>query len=225
MRQMTPFSWQSSNGWIVLSGQVDSLSEIRARALSRCDAGGEIAYISLADDLGDGLMVDMAELGASSGYMVDLEESDNNEVFERLSGAAMTVIEAADAGERLLRLLRHTAVHAIKDALSRGALILLEDEAATIAGEYVLDSAGQISAGLGLVQNALIATDTISIADNSTLRSARLQLPNTTFVGLARGAALVLGPDGHIETWGDRQVAINLGDITRASTENEKDRR
>lgn len=224
MRQMMPFNWQSAIGWIVLSGNVDSLSEIRARSLGRCDAGGAIAYISLADDLGDGLMDDMAELGATSGYLVDLDEQDNNEVYERLSDAAMIVVEGCGAGGRLLRLLRHTALHAMEEALNRGGLVLLEGEAAAIAGDYVLNSAGEISAGLGLVQNALVAADTISIAENATLRSARLHLPDTTFVGLAPGSALVLGPENQIETWGEGQVAINLGDITRASAEDERDR-
>ena len=98
MSEQAPLQWLPSNGWIVLSGRADALSEIRAQALSRHNASGAIAYISLADDLGDELMDDMAELGAASGYLVDLEEQDNNEIYERLSVAAMVVIDAAGQG-------------------------------------------------------------------------------------------------------------------------------
>ena len=79
----------------------DALGEIRARALSRYDGSSDIAYISLAADLGDALMDDMAELGAPSGYLVDMDDGDNNEIYERLSAAGMIVIEADRNAEAL----------------------------------------------------------------------------------------------------------------------------
>ena len=221
MRATTPFGWQAASGWLVLSGSTDALGEIRARALSRCDASGAIAYVSLAGDLGDALMEDMAELGATSGYLVDLEESDNNEIYERLNSAAMIVIEAPCAGDELCRLMRRTAIHAIRDALNRGSLVLLEGAAAACAGEHMLDASGGISTGLGLVHNALIAADTSSVSQNETLRAARLQMPDAAFIGLAAGAALALGPEGSIETWGERQVSISLGNLVTAPGEYE----
>ena len=152
MSDQAPLAWLPSKGWIVLSGRADPLSEIRAQALSRHNAGGAIAYITLADDLGDELMDDMAELGAASGYLVDLDEQDNNEIYERLSGAAMIVVDADGQGGRLLRLLRRTAIHALKEALNRGALILFEGEAAAIAGEFALTADDRIESGLNLLQ-------------------------------------------------------------------------
>ena len=201
----------------MLSGRADPLSEIRAQALSRHNASGAIAYITLADDLGDELMDDMAELGASSGYLVDLEEQDNNEVYERLIGAAMIVVDAAGQGDRLLRLLRRTAIHALKEALNRGALLFFEGAAAAIAGEFVLAADHRIESGLNLLRNALVAIDASSVAGDDALRAARSELPDAIFLGLATGSALALGPQGQIETWGERPVAISLGDPTRAN--------
>ncbi len=218
MSDQSPLEWLPSKGWIVLSGRADPLSEIRAQALSRHNASGAIAYITLADDLGDELMDDMAELGAASGYLVDLEEQDNNEIYERLSGAAMIVVDADGQGGRLLRLLRRTAIHALKEALQRGALILLEGAAAAITGEFVLTADGRIESGLNLLKNALVATDVSGLAGDQALRAARSELPDALFVGLATGSALVLGPEGQIETWGERQVAINLADPMRAKS-------
>ncbi|MCE2471671.1 MAG: hypothetical protein J4G18_07175 [Anaerolineae bacterium] len=162
-------------------------------------------------------MDDMAELGASSGYLVDLEEQDNNEVYERLIGAAMIVVDAAGQGDRLLRLLRRTAIHAIKEALNRGALLFFEGAAAAIAGEFVLAADHRIESGLNFLHNALVATDASSVAGDDALRSARGELPDAIFLGLATGSALALGPQGQIETWGERPVAISLGDPTRAN--------
>ena len=214
MSDLAPLKWLPSNGWIVLSGRADPLSEIRAQALSRHNPSGAIAYISLADDLGDALMDDMAELGAASGYLVDLEEQDNNEIYERLSGAAMIVIDAAEQGDRLVRLLRRTAIHALKEALNSGALLFLEGAAAALAGEFILTADDRIESGLNLLQNALVATD----SSGDALLAARDELPDAIFLGLATGAAFVLGPAGQIETWGEAQVSISLADPTRADS-------
>ena len=74
MRRPFPIRWPESNGWLALSGSPGPRSDIRAQALSRANANGVIACISLADDLGDDLMDDLADLGAPTGYLVDLQE-------------------------------------------------------------------------------------------------------------------------------------------------------
>ncbi len=212
MSAEVPFSWIDSIGWIVLSGAPDALSEIRAQALSRYDAAGAIAYISLAADLGDALMDDMAELGAPTGYLVDLEVPDNNETYEQLSEAGMIVIEAAHKQEQLPRLMTQTAKSALKSALERGALILFEGAAAAIAGEHRLTAKGELRAGLNFVHNVLIPScgDSVAVADIA--RAVFQALPAVPILGLAPGSALALGPEQRIETWGDGEVTISLAD-------------
>lgn len=211
MSAAAPFSWLDSNGWLVLSGQPDALSEIRARALSRCDGAGAIVYISLAHDLGDALMDDMADLGAAAGYLVDLEEANNNEIYEKLSAAGMVVIEAERDDEDLQRLLTQTAASALKAALEHGALILFEGAAAAIAGEHRLTAQGDVKTGLNFVRNVLISHE----ADGELTRNIHRDLPDVSIMGLTRGAALALGPAQQIETWGDGEVTICLGDPAR----------
>ena len=210
MPAITPFTWLDSNGWLVLSGPPDALSEIRAQALNRYDGGGALAYISLAHDLGDALMDDLAELGAPAGYLVDLDDLDNNEIYERLSAAGMIAIQAYRHPDRLHKLMSHTVTSALKSALKRGALILFEGAAASLAGQYRMTAAGELTAGLNFVGNALIAT----IADNDTettlTRNIHRQLPDVLLMGLARGSALALGPTRQIETWGEGDVTITL---------------
>ena len=67
------------------------------------------------------------------------------------------------------------------------------------------------------MQNALVAADASSLAGDAALRKARAELPDAIFLGLPAGAALALGPEGRIETWGERQAAISLADPTRAN--------
>lgn len=219
MSAAAPFSWLDSIGWLILSGPPDALSEIRAQALSRYDGSGAIAYISLAGDFGDALMDDMAELGAPAGYLVDLEAGDNNEIYERLAAAGMIVIEAPQDSALLERLMTQTARSALKSALERGALILLEGRAAAIAGEHWLNDCGHLIAGLNYVQNTLIVASPESAKHGELNRHIHRDLPDVSIIGLARGAALALGPARRIETWGDGEVTISLPSPARPTAQ------
>lgn len=210
MRARFPISWLESNGWLVLSGSADPRSEIRAQALSRANADGAIAYVSLAGDMGDALMDDLAELGAPTGYLVDLADSDNNEIYERLRAAGMIVIEPSEDIRQLKRLMSQTVIHALKEALNHGALVLFEGLAATLAGEYIVQS-NDVAKGLKFVGNAYIASDVSSALETQAARKVYLTQPEAALIAIDRGAALVLGPDQHIETWGEPQIAFRLG--------------
>lgn len=205
-----PFTWLDSNGWLILSGPPDALSEIRAQALSRYDGAGALAYISLAPDLGDALMDDMAELGAPAGYLVDLEDPDNNEIYQRLSAAGMIIVDAYRHPDRLRNLMSHTVASALKSALEHGALILFEGAAACLAGQHRLTAAGDPAAGLNFVGNALVETIADNDAESTLTRNIHRQLPDISILGLARGSALALGPARQLETWGDADVTITL---------------
>ena len=73
------------------------------------------------------------------------------------------------------------------------------------------------------MRNALITSDTLAIGEDELLRSVRLQLPDKIFLGLGPGSALVLGPDGRIETWGEAQVSISLSDLATDAVDVERD--
>jgi hypothetical protein len=206
----SPFTWLDSNGWLVLSGPADALSDIRAQALSRYAGAGALAYISLAPDLGDALIDDMADLGAPAGYLIELEDQDNNEIYERLSNASMIVVEANRDLDALQSLMSHTVASALKAALEHGALILLEGAAASLAGQHRLSASGDLTTGLHFVGNALIATFIDNAAQTTLTRKIHRQLPDISILGLARGSALALGPNHQLETWGDAEVTITL---------------
>lgn len=210
-----PIRWLESYGWLVLSGSADPHSEIRALALSRCNASGAVAYVSLAEDFGDALMDDLAELGAPSGYLVDLEDQDNNEIHQRLSGTGMIVIEAGDDIHRLKRLMTQTVVHAMKEALQDGALVLFEGLAATLAGSYYLDPSGKVARALKMVEDVYVAVDVNSFLATETAQLVFQKRPDAVGLAIDKGSALVLGPDGHIETWGDKEITFSLGDPSR----------
>lgn len=214
MSAILPISWLESSGWLVLSAVADPLSEIRSLALGRCNVSGAIAYISFAADDGDALIDDMAELGAPTGYLVNLLENDNNAIYERISSAGMIVIEAGDDIDRMKRLMTHTVVHALKEALEYGALVLLEGLASTLAGSVLIDGNGDVGDGLKLVQSAAIVTEVGSVSQSEVAQRILLTQSEMVCIAIERGAALVLGPEGHIETWGNNSVTFSLGSMT-----------
>ena len=217
MREALPISWLESKGWLVLSGSADSRGEMRAQALSRASVDGAMAYISLADDGGDALMDDLAELGAPTGYLVDLADSDNNAIYERLHTAGMIVIEPGSSLRQLKRLMSQTVVYALKEALNHGALILFEGMAATLAGEYLPQADGSMIKGLRFVSNAYVAPDVSSVLETEAARKIRLAQPDAVLIAIESGAALALGPEGHIETWGEPQITFSLASPTATS--------
>ena len=223
MLDKIPFSWLETNGWLILSGSRDSLSEIRAQALSRLNVDGAVAYISLAGDLGDSLMEDMVELGAPTGYFVDLEDDDNNEIYERLKAASLIVIEPGHSIITLKKLMTQTVIRALKEALNLGAFILFEGIASDLMGEHVITVDGQVLKGLSFVNNVFISSDVDSILDITDGQKIYSTAPQTVFIGIPYGSALILGPNGYIETWGDKQVTVSLGsglDDTDSSNNN-----
>ena len=214
MNGRVPFGWADSPGWLALSGGAHPLSEIRAAALSRCGAGATIAYISQMDDMGDALMDDLAELGAPSGYLVDLDELDNNEIYERVSSAGLIVIEG-DCAETLRRALTTTVAQALRQALAGGAVLLCEGAAASLFGERRLSSAGNLLRGLDFVQGAVILSPADADIDTAArlVSEAQCQL---AVISLQPGAALALGPAQQIEAWGSRDVTIRLSALDTA---------
>ncbi len=209
MSVAAPFGWRDGEGWLILSGGAHHLGEIRAQALSRCNPGADIACISQADDMGDAVMDDLAELGAPTGYHIDLAEPDNNLIYERITSAGLIVIEA-HCGDSLRRALSQTAVHALKQAHAGGALILCEGAAASLFGEHRWSAADGLMRGLNFVSGAVILPGGDDSSDQAT-RLVQSALPEVAVIGLARGSALALGPGGQLETWGNRDITIRLG--------------
>ena len=92
-----------------------------------------------------------------------------------------------------------------KQITRRSALRTLVGSAAVL-GSF-LDN----KAGLGWVEGALIVPGYDQPGAAESMHNLLLKHPNTYGLGIGTGSALVLGPNGEVETWGKRQVTIKLG--------------
>src|SRR5262245_3139964 len=94
------FHWVDGRGWLVLPGGPERAGALRARAVARAAADGGMACISVSGvDAGEKLLDDLADLGAPSGYLVDLAAEDDQTVESRLSEGGMVIIGGGAAAD------------------------------------------------------------------------------------------------------------------------------
>ena len=105
--------------------------------------------------------------------------------------------------------LRGAALEGIQAAYANGAVILLEGFSA-IGVRLVADRRDEVEAGLEWLIGAAVLT---GVERRGALRQADLLRRSRRAIAVAimPGSALALGPDGQIETWGEREVTIALG--------------
>jgi len=196
--------WKDGRGWLVLSGSASS--DVRAQALGRSAADGAVAYIS-----GEQAMADMEDLGAPSGYLVDILAEDDATLEDRIGDAGMVVVDGTMPAGQLRSGLVGAAANGIETAFSNGAVILAEGQGAAMFGAWVAVESEEIARGLDWLDSSLIVPGSTSLAESPPAREILDTEPAAIVIGVGAGSALALGPDGEVETWGDKQVAIALG--------------
>jgi hypothetical protein len=204
-------NWVQGWGWLVLSGGPDSLSDIRAQAITRISAEGGVAYIGLHDDDDEDLLEDMNELGAPTGFLVNILREDDETIREHLKEAALIVIPGDMDLVALHSALMGAAEESLRAAFERGVVILAEGPAATLFGKVFAKDADHTGDGFHWLEDALVVPAVTSLAESQLARDVLAVHAAQVAIGIGVGSALVLGPEGQIETWGQRQVTIALG--------------
>jgi hypothetical protein len=205
--------WLDGRGWLILAGGGDNLSDIRASALSRAAADGGIAYVTLGNQSveAENVLADMEDLGAPSGYFVDILSEDDETVQAKLADAGIIVIDGSATLDDLRSSLIGAANDGIQIAFQNGAVVLAEGRAAVVFGAWILLEFGELTSGLEWLENSLIVPGITSVSQSGAVQEVLLLQPGAIAVGIGEGSALALGPDGEVETWGERQVTVALG--------------
>jgi hypothetical protein len=217
--------WLDGRGWLVLSGGAENSDEIRGLALGRAAADGGVAYISVGGAHGSAaewVLTDMEDLGAPTGYLVDVASEDDLTVQKKLAEAGVVVITGGADLVDLRSGLMGAAVSGIQEAFENGAVVLAEGLGAAMFGAWVLMKNGEATSGLDWLQNALVLPGVTSVAEAQQAKTLLNIYPTALAVGVGSGSALALGPDGEVETWGFKQVTIALGRDYSAPTTTER---
>jgi hypothetical protein len=204
MPTQSVFHWLDGRGWLVFSGGADD--DIRAQALGRAAADGGVACLSLSGDP-DVLLDDIADLGAPSGYIVDVYGEDDESLQDKLAQAGMIIITGGDDPSDVRGALHGAALDGIQLAYQHGAILLLEGASAMAFGAWIIGE--EIENGLEWLIGGAVLTG-VNNAAQYAIPIFEAQ-PSAIAVAIMEGSALVLGPDGEVESWGRREVTIALG--------------
>ncbi len=204
--------WREGAGWLVLSGGADSnsaeASEVEAEALARASAGEPLAYIWAAGNVEDAdeHLIALEDLGAPTGYLVDVQTEDDDTIRRQLTEAGMIIIgDGADA-KQLRSSLLGAALEGISAAYERGAVVLGIGQGAAVLGAFIDDKEG-----LNWIERAIIQPHYEQEASPAALRAQLAKHPDAYGLGVGTGSALALGPNGELAAWGKRQVTVALG--------------
>jgi hypothetical protein len=151
MPQNSVLNWPDGRGWLVLSGGHDTGGEIRAQALGRISADGGAAYVTLGANstFGEQALADMDDLGAPTGYLVDVLLEDDETLRQKFGEASLVVIEEGANASDLRSALLGAAIEGIRQAYENGAVILAEGSAAALFAAWLSLDSGNIISGLG----------------------------------------------------------------------------
>ena len=203
--------WPDGPGWLVLSSGLENpaniMDDVRAAALTRISIDGGLAYVGIRESDHDDLLDAMADLGAPTGYFVNIMIEDDDTIRDLLENAGMILLTSNIDVERLRSGLMGAAMEGLASAFARGSVILAEGDAIRLFGAIVDDT----TPGFEWLERSIILPNVASIGDVSfakqLLESAAIQIA----VGVGENSALVLGPEKRIETWGDGHITVVLG--------------
>jgi hypothetical protein len=212
MPQANVIRWRDGAGWLVMCGGGDFASgetgEVEAEALTRVQPGDPIAYIWAAGDVetADKHLAELDDLGGPTGYLVDILTEDDDTLRQQLSAAGLIVIGDGPNLKALRSGLLGAALEAIGEAFERGAVILGMGQSAALLGSWL-----ENLEGIAWVEGAIIVTNYERSDQPAHLRQLLLNHPKAYGLGIGSGSALALGPNGEVESWGERKITITLG--------------
>jgi hypothetical protein len=200
------FTWKEGAGWLVLSGGQEETSAVRATAIERIAADGAVAVVSFGSPSDDKVLDDLQDLGAPAGYLVDVLAEDDDTIRKQLGDAAMVVVSWAGDPAGLRSNLLGAGIEGLETAYGQGAVILAEGRGAAVFGTHLNGGVG-----FGWLENGYVVPGLESAAESAEVRRMVAEQPQVIVVGPLVGSAIAFGGNGTLETWGERQVTIALG--------------
>lgn len=209
MPQRSVFRWKEGRGWLVLASGAST--EVRGMALNRLAADGGIACVAVGRDntAADAILDDFADLGAPSGYVVDLQSEDDETLLSRLGEAGLIVLSSENTPSEARSELVGAAIEGITQAYQNGAVILAEGSAGVVFGLqlYDLDDV----AGFNWLEDAIVLPGVELEGVEAFATNALQEYPDRLAIMIGDQSAIAFGGDGQIEAWGLQQITLRLG--------------
>ncbi|HYO88238.1 MAG TPA: hypothetical protein VER79_06285 [Candidatus Limnocylindrales bacterium] len=206
MPSFSVFRWREGRGWLILAG--GSQEGTRAQVLSRASADGAVVVLALPGGEAEWVLEDLEDMGAPAGYLVDTVMESDDELRFRIGEAGVVVLSAVGDPVAVRSAVAGAALDGIAQAFANGGIVLAEGAAAQAFGAWLL-SEGAVPDGFGWLDNLVIDIGPPPVGGEAV---AVLEMyPEGVALALADDAAVAFGPDGQVELWGSRRVAVTLG--------------
>lgn len=219
-----PVTWRKGKGWLVLVGGTTDFwrgTEAIDRAAAELALRGKpIAFVPAANcppAYGTSFLEVYRQYGAADGYVVPITSRDASHDEQNLAllrDAGLIYFGGGDTTDLLASMTETLAVDAVAEAYAGGGVIV-----GMSAGAIALSSKG-LSLGAGVLDGwSWVAPVLVSVhhddGRDAQFDSAMRQHPDMLGIGIPEDAALVLGPAGEIESWGDEELVLRRGDAFR----------
>jgi hypothetical protein len=156
-------------------------------------------------------MEDMEDLGAPSGYLVDLNQDRGAGLERHLEEASIIVIEVGNTLEPLLQLLNEDVQVLLRGAYEQGAVLLVEGLAVNVFGKWVVDDSGDVYDGFNWLEDMFLEPSVTSAEDSRAVQDIMQAYAQAIAIEIADDSAIAFGGAGGVEVWGERNVTISLG--------------
>lgn len=221
MPQRGPLAWVEGEGWLILCGGGDwrrgETDVVDAHILSIANLDRPmVALFSEGDrETTHGLIEHFTHLGGPGGEALVLAGAQRQTLHEprflSLIAEAGILYLGGTQPWILTRSLQNTPALAriLKGyGTLQGLLIVGADGGAAALGAWIATAApaAPTAPGLGFVRSAIIAPQFTGAQEAVALRAQLQQHPGFLGLGIPSGAALALGPQGQVETWGQGDV-------------------
>jgi hypothetical protein len=214
MPTVSVFTWPEARGWLILSGGGTYGNDPETQALNKCPAGGTLVYVFAAGDAdtAERHLYALEDAGGPAGFLVDVTAEDDETIREQFKYAGLILLADGPNAAALRGGLTGAGIEAADQAYHQGAAVLGNGAGAAVLGAYYLNQKNELKPGYGWLENAIIVPGrTAQQTAPEVLRQALLDHPDCYLVVLGADSALAFGPDGIVESWGERKIGITLG--------------
>ncbi len=215
-----PIRWRPGKGWLVLIGGTTyfwrGTEAIDRAAIDAMSLDAPIAFVPAANcppEYGTSFLAAYTALGAPDGYVVPItsrESAHDAQNAALLCEAGLIYFGGGDATALLASMTDTPALEAVVDAYERGAVICGMSAGAIGLAERGLSLGAGVLEGWSLVSRVLVSVHHSAGREDS-FEAAMREHPDMLGLGLPEDAALALGPDGEIESWGDEEIVVKRG--------------
>lgn len=217
MPQHNIFQWRGGRGWLVLSGggssaDSDAASSIEAHMLGHTISQGPLAYIWAASDIetADRVMDGLRELGARTGYLVDILSEDDDTLSTQLREAGVIILGDGAQHDVLYDALPGVVMDAIDSAFQRGATVYAIGRSATLFGSFK-PRGDAFTTGLAWLAGAIVMAD--YMPEKAGVLRDQVHGSGAAYgLGLGHSSAIAFGPRGEVEVWGNRAITVTLSE-------------